>query len=268
MVNNSVGFIGAGNMAQAIINGILKSGYIKPVNIYIFDIDWEKTKKLSTYSINVLNSSSEIVNQCKYVFLAVKPQTLSEVLVEIKDNITDDTCLVSIAAGKTIDYIAKTIGRDCKVIRIMPNTPLMYGFGASALTKNLLVADNEFSFIRGIFDSCGFTCEVDEGLMDTITAISGSSPAFVFRFAKDIINSGIENGLDEAAAKQMVAQTILGSAKMILESGLEIDELIRRVASPNGTTEAGLKSLDKDGFDDIVSDCIRATIKRSVELRE
>lgn len=268
MVINRVGFIGAGNMAQAIINGIIKSGYIKPDNIYIFDIDSEKTKKLTTYGINALNSSIEIVKHCKYVFLAVKPQILSEVLNEINGHITADTCLVSIAAGKTIDFIVMAVGRDCRVIRVMPNTPLMYGFGASALTKHPSVLDDEFNFIRGIFDSCGITCEIDEHLMDTITAISGSSPAFVFRFAKDIINSGIENGLDEATARKMVAQTILGSAKMILKSDFEIDELIRRVASPNGTTEAGLKSLDKDGFDDIIANCIMATIKRSVELRE
>lgn len=268
MIDNRVGFIGAGNMAQAIISGIIKSGYIKPNDIYIFDVDPKKSEELTTYSINALNSSVEIAKHCKYVFLAVKPQVLSEVLDEINSHITEDTCLVSIAAGKTIDFICRTIGRDCKVIRIMPNTPLMYGHGASALTKHSSVTNKEFRFIRGIFDSCGISCEVEEHLMDAVTAISGSSPAFVFRFAKDIIDSGVKNGIDQAIARRLVAQTILGSAKMILESGLEIDELINRVASPNGTTEAGLKSLDKDGFDDIIDNCIKATIKRSVELKE
>lgn len=267
-MSSKIAFIGAGNIATAIVSGSINSGYIKPSQIYMYDICEDKLKKFTKYGVNTSLDIIEIVSKCDYIFLTVKPQIYEEVLLSIKNSISSEKCIISVAAGISIDYVKKCIGYDCKVIRVMPNTPLMCCKGASALVNTAPVTKDNFDFIKGIFDTCGKTAVVQEELMDTITGVSGSSPAFIFRFIRNLINTGVDNGLDYETSKKMVLATIVGSAEMISVSDESIDNLIKNVASPNGTTEAGLKFLDNNNFDYIVENSVKAAIERSKELKK
>lgn len=268
MEMEQVGFIGCGNIADAIIGGMVGSGYIKSEKILAYDLDGAKAFRLSaTYGVAAAKSAADVVNNCKYVFLTIKPQVYEAVLDEISGFVTSAHCLVDVAAGVTTDYVKKQIGWDCKVIRVMPNTPLLTGNGASALVKLPPVSDEEFRFVRGAFDASGVTVEVEESMIDSVIAVSGSAPAFVFRFAKNVIESGVAAGLPEEAATRLMAQTLIGSAHMILESGMSLDELIKMVSSPGGTTVAGLSAMEAAGFDKAVREGADASIARSIEMR-
>ncbi|MCI8360969.1 MAG: pyrroline-5-carboxylate reductase [Clostridiales bacterium] len=260
------GFIGVGNIACAIVKGILSAGYINPDRISLYDVSAEKTQGLVPKA-EICRSAAALTRSCKYVFLTVKPQVYPAVLKEIRSFVTTDTCLITVAAGRTIEWVKEQVGFDCKVIRVMPNTPLMVGCGASALVHASPVTDSEFETVKGCFSSCGVACTVEEKNMDTVTAVSGSSPAFIFRFARELIRTAVSHGLSQADAQRLVFGTLLGSARMILESGRSVEELIRMVTSPNGTTEAGLKAMDQAGFDQAVERAVEAAEQRSVELR-
>ncbi|MEG1886792.1 MAG: pyrroline-5-carboxylate reductase [Oscillospiraceae bacterium] len=260
-----VGFIGAGNIATAIIGGSVKSGYIKSDNIYIYDVDFEKSEKLSIYSSHICRTIEELIKKCNFIFLTVKPQIYP---VEIKPLLSSEKCLIDVAAGITINYVKSAFDFDCKVIRVMPNTPILYSNGATAMVNVSPVTDDEFFFIKGIFDSCGITVVVSESLINTVTSVSGSSPAFVFRFANNMIKAGIDNGLTESDAKSLVIQTLIGSANMMLKSELSTEELIRMVTSPGGTTKAGLDSMDATDFDSSVTKAVESAIKRAEELQK
>lgn len=260
------GFIGVGNIAHAIVKGMLSADYIKPDCISLYDVSPEKTQGLVPEA-DICASAAALTKSCKYVFLTVKPQIYPAVLEEIRSAVTAETCLVTVAAGRTIDWVKKQVGFDCKVIRVMPNTPLMVGCGASALVHVSPVTDAEFEMVKGCFSSCGVACTVEEKDMDTVTAVSGSSPAFIFRFAEDLIKTAVAHGLSRSDAQRLVSGTLLGSARMILESGRSVEELIRMVTSPNGTTEAGLKAMDESEFDRAVERAVEAAERRSIELR-
>lgn len=267
MNTSKVGFIGCGNIATAIIGGMVSSGYIKSDNITVFDTDFAKSQALkTTFGVKLSDSSADVVTSAKYVFLTVKPQIYDIVLNEIKSFVSTDTCIVDVGAGVSIGFVKSAVEFDCKVVRVMPNTPLLIGEGASALVKCAPVTDDEFNFVFGAFASSGVAKVVDESLIDAVTGISGSSPAFAFRFAKNIIDCGVKNGIDEATATALVAQTLIGSANMILKSGKTPGELIKMVSSPNGTTVAGLAKLDEMGFDACVDGAVDAAVKRSSEL--
>ena len=262
---NKVGFIGAGNIATAIINGAINSGYIMPEQIYIYDLDLQKLDNFSNRGINFCKSEIELTKMCDFVFLTIKPQVYESVLNLIAPY-SVNTCFIDVAAGISINFIKSILGEDTAVVRVMPNTPLMYGSGASALVKVAPVTDKQFKFVKGFFESCGVVATVDEALIDTVIAISGSAPAYIMRFANQFITYGTENGLSKEDASKLVLQTLVGCAEMIKSSDKDIPELIRMVTSPNGTTQAGLESLDKTEFDLSLKDCLDATVKRAIEL--
>ena len=199
------------------------------------------------------------------MFLTVKPQVYAVVLNSIKE-FAVNTCFVDVAAGISISYIKDKLGFDAPVVRVMPNTPLMYGLGSSALVKCEPVTDSQFNFVRGCFDSCGITCVVDEELINTVIAVSGSAPAYVMKFTKSLIDYAVDNGMEQEDAQKLVLQVLSGCSKMVSSSECTISELIDMVTSPKGTTEAGLKSLDADNFDLTVKNCLDATVKRAEEL--
>lgn len=265
MGNYSVGFIGTGNIATAIINGITSSGYIKTESIFLFDTLSSKVEYFRDKGFVLCDSPEQLVKKCDYVFLTVKPQVYETVLNQIK-GCSQNTCFVDVAAGISIDFVKKALGFDAPVVRVMPNTPLLYGLGATALVHSAPVNESQFNFVKGCFDSCGITVVVEEKYINTITAISGSAPAYLMRTAKDFIDFAESNGLNRTDAESLVLQTFIGSANMIMKSNNSIDELIKNVTSPNGTTEAGLKSLDADQFDKTVDNCLKATVNRAIEL--
>ena len=261
-----VGFIGTGNIATAIFGGIVNSGYIKSENICVFDPDNDKAMQFASCGATALEGASAIASSCDFVFLTVKPQIYDVVLSEIKDCVGPNTCLIDVAAGISIDYVKGFVGEKVPVVRVMPNTPLMYGFGASALVNRSPVTEEQFAFVRGCFDSCGVTVVVDENHINTVTAISGSAPAYVMRFMNDFIAFATEAGMDSSDAAKLIAQVFLGSSQMVVKDERTITELIRAVTSPNGTTEAGLSSLDNNNFDQTVEACLKSTVKRAEEL--
>ena len=267
MKENRIGFIGTGNFCSAVISGVIGSGYIMPENISVFDIDSDKILQVSTtYRVLGAASAEDVVKTCKYVFLTVKPQNFETVLLGILPFINPDTVIVNPAAGVSISYCKGLLGANCKVIRVMGNTPLLIGKGATAIVNEAPVSDTEFSFVRGAFDACGVTVNVLEEQIDAVIGVSGSAPAFVFKFAQNVISVGVEAGLSQSDATDLFCATLEGSAKMIASSGLSISELIKMVSSPGGTTVAGLEEMEKCDLDGAVSNGVKASIERSKEL--
>lgn len=273
MIN--VGFIGAGNMGFAIMKGIFDSGLCKcndkcadspSIQLYAFDTDNEKLKRLEQYNVSACISAQELAESCKYVFLAIKPQQLDEVLDDIKDKITSESVIISICAGVTGEYIKSKTIPDAKVVLVMPNTPLLLGEGASALARVEPVSDDEFELVCRIFSSCGEIAVIDKEKMKEIIAINGSSPAFIYLYAKAFVDYAKSVGIDESVAKTLFAKTLIGSAKMITDSGNSIDELIRMVSSKGGTTIAGLEKLREGNLENTVKKACEACTKRAYEL--
>ena len=260
-----IGFIGAsGNIASAIIGGIIKSGYEKDCNLNLFDINNEKLKKYENAVI--CESSVDVVEKSDYIFLAVKPQIIFSVLDEIKGAVRNDKVLVSVAAGVSIDSIKKAIGFDCKVIRVMPNTPLMLSQGASGVSCKAPVTSEEFDFVLGVFKTAGIAIKCNESEINAVTSVSGSGPAYVFKFAKAVIDEATQLGLPENSAAELMYQTLIGAAVMLRDSGMTPDELIKMVTSPKGTTLAALESFDSNNFDNTVKQAVRACFDRAEEL--
>ncbi|MCR5601698.1 MAG: pyrroline-5-carboxylate reductase [Ruminococcus sp.] len=262
----NIGFIGAGNMGSAIMKGISSNSLGKNVGLYAFDPFTEKLKALESFNVKGCTSEKEIMENCKYVFLAVKPQIIEGVLETIAPYTTKDTVIISIAAGIGDEFIAKKTIPNVKVILVMPNTPLLLGEGASALSRNDKVSDEEFDVVLNIFKICGKAAVISKDKMKEIIAINGSSPAFIYLFAKGFIDYAESVGIDRAAAEELFTQSLIGSAKMITDSGNTIDELIKMVSSPGGTTLAGLDRLYEGNLTDVVKNCCESCTKRAYEL--
>lgn len=264
MVN--IGFIGAGNMGSAIMKGIASSNLKKTVELHAFDPDTAKLDALAQFGIKKCADEKGVMESCKYVFLAVKPQIIEKVLETAAPYTTTDTVFVSIAAGISDEFIERKTINGVKVILVMPNTPLLLGEGASALSHNDAVTEEEFDVVLNIFRICGKAAVISKDKMKEIIAINGSSPAFIYLFAKGFIDYAASVGIDSAAATELFTQSLIGSAKMITDSGYTIDELIKMVSSPGGTTLAGLDRLYEGKLTDVVGNCCESCTKRAYEL--
>ncbi len=260
-----VGFIGTGNMGSAIIRGIA-SKFGADAEIHAFDVDAEKLAKLAESGVKPESSECDVVKTCKYVFLAIKPQMFEAVVPKLAAAVTDETVIVSIAAGITEEYIRSQTGDGTKVVLVMPNTPFLLGEGASALAKGDNTSDEEFDVVCSIFATGGKTAVVSKDKMKEIIAVNGSSPAFIYLYAKYFIDYAASVGIDAEAAKELFAQSLIGSAKMMTDSGYTMDELIKMVSSPGGTTLAGLDELYKADLADAVKKCCESCTRRAYEL--
>lgn len=258
---NKLGVIGTGNMGSAIINGIVKSGM--DIEIFAFDKD---AAKLSVLPVSPLADEKVVVSYCKYILLAVKPQVLGDILDEISDVVTNDTVFISICAGISDDFIRSHTIENAKVVLVMPNTPMMLGFGASAMSKSDNVSDEEFEFSRKVIGSCGITEVIPLDKMKEIICINGSSPAFIYLFAKGFVDYATENGINYDTALKLFSATLIGSAKMLSESGMTVDQLIKQVSSPGGTTIAGLEMLYSGDIVGDVKNACTACTERAYEL--
>lgn len=265
-MKTAVGFIGAGNMGTAIMKGILCCNLREEIQLYATDPDSEKIEMVMTRGVKKCDDGNGIVSECKYVFLAVKPQVIEEVLKSISGSITDNTVLISIAAGINSEFIKKATGKNVKTVTVMPNTPLLLNEGASAIARDTVVSNEEFKFVCDIFSACGEIAVIEENKMKEIIAINGSSPAFIYLFAKGFIDYAQKEGIPADDAKKLFAQSLIGSAKMITDSGFTIDELIKMVSSPGGTTLAGLEKLNEGNLIGTVDNACEACTKRAYEL--
>lgn len=259
-----LGFIGVGNMGCAILKGI--GGKLGNTAVFAYDANPEKLENLREIGATASASVRELTEKCDYVLLAVKPQQLDGVLAEMKDALRPETVIISICAGISAEYIRNRTAANAKVVLVMPNTPMMLGCGASAMSCDEAVSDDEFAFARKIIGSCGITEVVPPDKMKEVIAINGSSPAFIYLYAKGFIEYAQSVGIDGEAALRLFSQTLIGSAKMMTESGMTVDELIKQVSSPGGTTLAGLDKLYEGKLTDVAKAACEACTKRAYEL--
>lgn len=260
-----VGFIGAGNMGYAIMKGISESDSVN-AELYAYDSYAPALERAAELGARACADAADVVRSAAFVFLAVKPQQLDEVLDALADAVNENTVLVSICAGITDEYITSKTIPGAKVVLVMPNTPLLLGEGATALSRSDSVTDEEFAMVCGIFGACGVYAVVPKDKMKEIIAINGSSPAFIYLFAQSFIKYAESVGIDTEVAKTLFSKTLIGSAKMITDSGNSIDRLIDMVSSKGGTTIAGLEKLRAGGLDEAVQECCRACTDRAYEL--
>lgn len=266
MKKSTLGIIGMGNMGFAILSGILDSGKLPPCEIAVFDPAAEKLAPLAEKGVRVLQSAEEIAAGCEYILLAVKPQVMEAVLLEIKDTARRESVYISIAAGISAAFLKERLGFDCKAVLVMPNTPLLIGSGTSALARVEPTSAQEFEFVMDLFRSAGTADAIDEARMIDVIPLNGSSPAMIYLFAKQFVENAVRHGFDEDTANRLICGTLIGAAQMMLKSGKSHQELIDMVCSPGGTTLAGLKELHDAGFGEIMDKAIEATIRRGYEL--
>ena len=257
-----IGFIGGGNMAEAMVKGITQSGM---KDIMVSEPRSERCSYLEkTYNVKTTSDNKEVVKNCSIVILAVKPQNMDDVTADISGSITDDKIIVSIAAGITLSYLSSRL-KTSKIIRVMPNTPALVQEGMSVLSLCECIKDKEMSMIRGIFSSIGRVMVLPEKYMDAVTAVSGSGPAFIALFAEKMTDAGVHAGLSQENASELAIQTLIGTARL-LETGMPPAKLREMVTSPGGTTAAGLKVFEDKGLKEMVDAVIRAAANRSKEL--
>ena len=267
-MSDNIGFVGGGRMAEALIQGIIKTGLFGPERIMAADPDPGRRQALtSQYGINTFAQATDFIENCTTFVLAVKPQVMGPVLDSIKLAIHDGHLLISIAAGISVAFIEERLsGCQCRLVRVMPNTPALVLEGASALSPGNLATDKDMAKARAIFDAVGCTVVLPENYLDAVTGLSGSGPAYVFSFIEALIDGGVKVGLNRADAQLLVLQTVLGSVKLAMASNEHPAQLRAMVTSPGGTTIAGLHELARAGFSGIIMDAVEAATLRSKEL--
>lgn len=266
-MNKKIGFIGAGNMAKAMIGGIVKSKLVEANNVFASDLNEIALENVKDeYGINTTNDSKEVVKNSDIVIVAVKPNVYDIVLEGVKELIDNEKIIVTIAAGKTIESVENVIGSDKKVIRTMPNTPALVNEGMSALCKNKNITDEELNLVKEIFSSFGKAEVVNEYLIDAVIGASGSAPAYVFMFIEAMADAVVASGMPRNQAYTFVSQAVMGSAKMVLETGKHPGELKDMVCSPGGTTIEAVKTLEAEGFRNSVIKAIDDCIEKSKEM--
>ncbi|MEM9345396.1 MAG: pyrroline-5-carboxylate reductase [Planctomycetota bacterium] len=259
-----LGFIGCGNMAQAIAGGAIKGGVLQASDVIASDPSSNNRAVFQGWGCGVSDENGDVIAQSQQILLAVKPQVFPVVAADL-DAITEEQVLISIMAGVSSAGIIKLLGRPCRVVRVMPNTPALVGAGMAgiALGDDARPGDDELS--KQLFGAVGEVVELKEPMIDAINAISGSGPGYVFYFAEALEEAAAELGLGRSARK-IVAQTFFGAGKLMLESGEDPAELRRKVTSPGGTTLAATESLDHDRVKEAIQKAVRAAFTRAQEL--
>jgi pyrroline-5-carboxylate reductase len=262
-----LGFIGFGNMAKAMIQGILDRGISDPMAIIASDkvSDQSKLEAAKKLEITLIKGNKEVVKNSDIIFIAVKPQDIDSALNEIREEISQNKIIVSIAAGISIGKIESIIGNK-KIVRVMPNLPCLVAEMAAGISYNKNVLQKEKETIEIILQSCGKTFEIDESLMDAVTGLSGSGPAFTAYLIEAFKEAGKENGLPEETAYQLALKTFEGTAKLLQQKKMPAQDLINMVSSPKGTTVAGREILESSDVKEIIKKTVLKATARSKEL--
>lgn len=263
-----IGFIGTGNMAGAIIGGVVGKGLLRPEEIGVFDVDGDKLSEYSAQGHRAFGSVRELAQGCRTIVLSIKPQSFDAVLPQLREGVSPGKVVVSIAAGIPAERIKTAVGFDCKVVLAMPNTPLLLGCGATALSRVDPTTPEEFAFVKSLFESAGIAEEIESSLMSEVIPYNGSAPAVVYLLAKLMADSAEEMGIERGKADRLFLQTLMGSTQMMLQSGRSQQELIDMVCSPGGTTLAGLTAMREAGFGEAVRAYCDACVRRAKELAE
>ncbi|MDD2722700.1 MAG: pyrroline-5-carboxylate reductase [Methylovulum sp.] len=268
MKTNKIGFIGGGNMATSLMSGLIASGHA-PAAIWVSDINAEALVRLAaTLGVNTVNSNDGLVEAVDVVVLAVKPQSLKEVALNVADLIRQKQSLVvSIAAGINQCSLAAWLGDETPIVRCMPNTPALVLTGATALHANNYVSAKQRDLAENIMRSVGISLWVGhESELDAVTAVSGSGPAYFFLLMEAMEATAVELGLSAVTARLLVQQTALGAAKIALESPESPEQLRKRVTSPGGTTQQAIQTFEQNGFAALVASALHAAYNRSIEM--
>ena len=264
---NSIGFIGTGNMGSAMIKGIIRSRVAGPESIWIYDQSRSKMEQLNNeLGVLMANSAEEVVHKCSIIVPAVKPAFIGSVMSEIRSALKSHHIILSIAAGVTINQLKELTQNKCYIIRTMPNTPALVGEGMTAVCKDPSVPDEYMNAACNILKSFGKVEFVTENQIHAATAISGSSPAYAFLFIEALADGGVMMGLCREQSYKMAAQALLGSAKMVLETGKHPGDLKDMVCSPSGTTIEAVASLENDGFRGAVINAVKVCAQKSIAM--
>jgi pyrroline-5-carboxylate reductase len=269
LMKKVLGFIGSGNMGQAIMEGIIRAKIFSPETIFVADISEKILEAVSEkYEVRTTTDNNEVAKKADILILAVKPHIYPMVISGIKDHVKKDAIIVTIAAGKAIKETEKAFGRMLKVVRVMPNTPALVGEGMSAVCLNDNITDVEKKEIIRIFESFGRAEIISENLMDTVTAVSGSSPAYVYMFIEAMADAAVLDGMPRDQAYRMAAQAVLGAAKMVLNTGMHPGALKDMVCSPGGTTIEAVAVLEEKGLRTAVISAMEACTKKSIAMSQ
>jgi pyrroline-5-carboxylate reductase len=266
-VHYDLAIIGAGNMAEAIATGVIRGGVFQPQKIIAADVSHERREFFTTkLSIASVASPAAAASKADTILLSVKPQTMKDVLAEMKDSISDNALIISIAAGVSTRFIEQNLSpKECRVIRTMPNTPMLVGEGMVAMSPGTWATPADLETARRIFAPAASVIDVSEDKLDAVTALSGSGPAYFFYLVEQMIRAGVEMGLTPQEAHTLAAKTAAGAAKMLAAADSP-EELRRKVTSPNGTTHAAITHMQQNHFDKIVVDALKAAQRRGKEL--
>ncbi|MFC7784958.1 pyrroline-5-carboxylate reductase [Rossellomorea sp. GCM10028870] len=268
-MNKTIGFIGCGNMAQAIMGGILKSGLVENHSVKASARTQETQEKVAEeFGVGVISDNKSVAAFSDIVFLAVKPDQYRNIVESIKDSLKKDAIIITIAAGITIDWMESQLSKSVKIVRTMPNTPSLVGEGMTTYCVNGELTDADLEDVKAILDSFGKSEMVEESLMDAIPAVSGSSPAYVFMFIEALADGAVLQGVPRKQAYQLAAQAVLGAAKMVLETGTHPGELKDAVCSPGGATIEAVSALEKNNFKGAILTAMDACSRKSKSLGE
>jgi pyrroline-5-carboxylate reductase len=267
LASHTIGFIGAGNMAEAMIRGLVRGGHVAADRITASGPRRERLDELrASYSINVTTDNREVARAAGLVVLSIKPQIMDKVLLEIGDQIKPGTLVVSIAAGVDTEAIETAVAEGVRVVRAMPNTPALVGAGATAIAPGRHAGEADLAAAKAMFDAVGITVVLDESHLDAVTGLSGSGPAYIFLILEALSDAGVKVGLSRRNAQRLAAQTVMGSAKMLLETDEHVGRLKDMVTSPGGTAIAGLHTLEEGGLRTTLINAVETATKRAREL--
>jgi pyrroline-5-carboxylate reductase len=266
-LGKTIAFLGSGNMAEALVKGLLRAHVAEPGEIVCSDRREERGPELTQrYGVRFTRSNRDAVERSDIVILSVKPQVMNKLLDEIAPALDQRKLVISIAAGVPIAAIERRVGHGVRIVRTMPNTPALVGAGATALSGGEHATEDDLRQARALFDAIGKTVEVDESLLDAVTGLSGSGPAYIFLVIEALSDAGVKVGLPRATAQELAAQTVLGSAKLLIETGEHPGRLKDQVTSPGGTAIAGLHTLEAGGLRTTLMNAVEAATNRSREL--
>jgi len=267
LASYTIGFIGAGNMAEALIRGLVRGGHVPATRITASGPRRERLDELAkTYGIAVTLDNREVARGAGLVVLSVKPQILDKVLREVGDQLQPGALVVSIAAGVDTEAIESAVPEGVRVVRTMPNTPALVGAGATAIAPGKHASEADLATAKAMFDAVGISVVLDESHLDAVTGLSGSGPAYIFLILEALSDAGVKVGLSRRNAQRLAAQTVLGSAKMLLETDEHVGRLKDMVTSPGGTAIAGLHTLEEGGLRTTLINAVETATKRAREL--
>jgi len=264
-----LGIIGAGNMAEAIVGGLIRAARIPAERIIVSDPAPQRREVFkSRWKIEAVDDNAKAAAQSRLLLLSVKPQMMAAALDGVAGSIAADSLIISIAAGVKCRRIEERLGGKHRVVRVMPNTPMLIGEGAAAICPGRFATAEDLAEVRKIFESGAIVIETSEDKMDAVTALSGSGPAYFFYLVEQLVKAGVEMGLPAEQAKLLASKTALGAAKMLMDSALSPEELRKQVTSPGGTTQVAITHLDSANWGQAMVNAVKAAQKRGAELSQ